>query len=243
MGFFSRIFNVGKSHVNAALDSMEDPAKLIDIQIDNARKSVGEYQKQVAAVMADHRLMAKKLQDAELEKTKWVEAAEKWSVDDVTKAEQCIAKAELLQKECVEYKKLVEQQAKVEEDMKLNLEAVRKKLQEAESARTQIKASAKRAEAKEKTSKILSKHSFDDTAFTALERLKAKADAIEANADAALELNTEKGVNLAKDINLLEGPTGSAESVNDRIKALKNPNANASLDSRIAALTAPKEKE
>ncbi len=243
MGFFSRIFNIGKSHVNAALDSMEDPAKLIDIQIENARKAVGEYQKQVAAVMADHRLMAKKLQETETEKVKWIEAAERWAKEDVAKAEQCIVKAEVLQNEYVEYKKLVEQQAKVEDDMKLNLEAARKKLQEAESARTQIKASAKRAEAKEKTSKILSKNSFDDTAFSALEKLKAKAEATEASADALLELNAAKGASIAKDANLLEGPKGSIGSVDDRIKALKKPADVASLDSRIAALTAPKESE
>ncbi|PCJ52433.1 MAG: hypothetical protein COA79_24085 [Planctomycetota bacterium] len=241
MGFFSRLFNIGRSHVNATLDKMEDPSKLIDIQIQDARKSVAEYQKQVASIMADHRIMVKKLQDAEKEKNQWLKAAERWAKDDQAKALECVNKAEVLENEVQEYKKLVKEQARIEEEMKTNLEAVQQKMKEAESARVQVKAAAKRAEAKERTAKILSNKSFDNSAFSALEKLKTKSIEQEARADAQLELNSVQGIELKNDANLLSGPEDGL-SVEERIKALSGGGDNSnSLEYRIAALSAPKQ--
>ena len=63
MSVLSRFSSIMKSNINALLDSMEDPSKMIDQNLRELRENLAEVKKETAGIMADEKMAARKLQE------------------------------------------------------------------------------------------------------------------------------------------------------------------------------------
>ena len=55
LGIFSRMKDIMSSNINAVLDKMEDPSKMIDQMLRQSREDLAEVKQETAAVMANEK--------------------------------------------------------------------------------------------------------------------------------------------------------------------------------------------
>ena len=77
MGILDRFTSIMSSNVNALLDKMEDPSKMIDQTLRDLRENLAECKKDTAAVMADEAEAKRQLDKAKTDVEKYTKAAMK----------------------------------------------------------------------------------------------------------------------------------------------------------------------
>jgi phage shock protein A len=147
-----------------------------------------------------------------------------------------LAKEALLRKQeyennYVEYKKQWEAQKASVEKLKESLKELQNKIEEAQRKKNLLIARAKRAEAQQKIQKTISSVAGNKSAFEAFDRMAQKVDQLEAEADAAKELEDfSKDTNLEKRFAALEKSDASADlmlmELKEKMKALPDNSSN-----------------
>ncbi|MDR0657009.1 MAG: PspA/IM30 family protein [Treponema sp.] len=226
MGVFSRLKTLISSNVNDIISKAEKPEKMLNQLIIDMNQQLIESKKAVAMAIADEKKLERERDNQQAQSQEWERKAMlavQAGKDDLAK-EALIRKQEY-EKAAQEYQKQWEAQKTSVESLKESLRELQKKIEEAQRKKNLLVARAKRAEAQQKIQDTISNVSGNRSAFDAFDRMAAKVDQMEAQADAAKELeDLSADANLEKRFEELEKSDSSADmmllELKEKMKAL-----------------------
>lgn len=218
MGILSRFKDIMSSNVNALLDKMEDPAKMVDQLLRDLQDDLGKVKAETASVMAAESRAKRELDECSAEVEKMGQYAEK-----AVLAGNDNDAREFLKKKA----NLTEKQASLQQAYDLaaaNAAKLRQmhdklcgQINDLESRRDTIKAKVQVAKTQERINKIGDSMGNADDNLAAFARMESKADEMLDKANAMAELNVPKDTvdDLAKKYD------SSPVAVDDELAALK----------------------
>ena len=221
MGLFQRITDVLRSNINDLISRAEDPEKMLNAAIEEMQRQILEAKSRVAMSIADEKRLNKQY---ESERNK-VEDWEKKAMAAVRAERDDLAREALSRKKehaaaAEQYEAQLDNQRIAVDELKKALTALTSKLEETRRKRTLLLARAKRAEAQKHLASTLSATN-DNSAAERLERLEARVERVEAEAEASWEVAAlaagEVDHDLARQIDALG--TGTMD---DELLALKS---------------------
>jgi phage shock protein A len=226
MGIFSRIKTVVSSNINDLISKSEKPEKMLNQLIIEMNEQLIESKKAVAMAIADEKKLEREKENQFALAREW----ERKAMLAVNAGRDDLAKEALLRKTdydktAAEYQKQWEAQRSSVDQLKESLRELQTKIEEAQRKKNLLIARAKRAEAQQKIQNTISSVSGNRSAFDAFDRMAAKVDQMEAQADAAKELEDfSKDTNLEKRFAELEKSDGAADimllELKQKMKAL-----------------------
>jgi phage shock protein A len=189
MGLFSRLKTLISSNVNDLISKAEKPEKMLNQLIVEMNEQLIESKRAVALAIADEKKLARERNSHEEQAADW----ERKAMLAVQAGKDDLAKEALLRKQesdkaAGEYQKQWEAQKTSVDQLKESLRELQNKIEEAQRKKNLLVARAKRAEAQQKIQSTISSISGNRSAFDAFDRMAAKVDQMEAQADAAKEL-------------------------------------------------------
>jgi len=226
MGIFSRLKTLVSSNVNDMISKAEKPEKMLNQLLIEMNEQLIESKKAVAMAIADE----KKLERETANQTALAQEWERKAMLAVNAGKDDLAKEALLRKQeyekaAAEYHKQWQSQKTSVDSLKESLRELQSKIEEAQRKKNLLIARAKRAEAQQKIQSTISNVSGNRTAFDAFDRMAAKVDQMEAQADAAKELEDfSSNSSLDKKFAELEKSSDSADllllELKEKMKAL-----------------------
>ncbi|MDR3114448.1 MAG: PspA/IM30 family protein [Treponema sp.] len=226
MGIFSRLKTLVSSNVNDLISKAEKPEKMLNQLLIDMSEQLIESKKAVAQAIADEKKLEREAQNQQALSQDW----ERKAMLAVQAGKDDLAKEALLRKQehdtaYAEYKKQWDAQHGSVEKLKESLRELQNKIEEAQRKKNLLVARAKRAEAQQKIQSTMSSISGNRTAFDAFDRMAAKVDQMEAQAEAAVELDDyTANTSLDKRFAELENSTDSADAMllelKEKMKAL-----------------------
>ena len=226
MGIFSRLKTLISSNVNDVISKAEKPEKMLNQLIIDMNEQLIESKKAVAMAIADEKKLEREKDNQFAQSQEW----EKKAMLAVSAGKDDLAKEALLRKQeydraAQEYQKQWEAQKASVDRLKESLRELQNKIEEAQRKKNLLVARAKRAEAQQKIQNTISSVSGNRSAFDAFDRMSAKVDQMEAQADAAKELeDLSANTNLEKRFAELEKSDASADmlllELKEKMKAL-----------------------
>jgi phage shock protein A len=189
MGIFSRLKTILSSNVNDAISKAEQPEKMLNQLIIEMQEQLLESKKAVAMAIADEKKLERELQNQEAQAQEW----EKKAMLAVKSGKDDLAREALLRKQeydnaALTYRKQWQDQKNSVEKLKESLRELQNKIEEAQRKKNLLIARAKRAEAQQKIQNTISSVNGNRSAFDAFDRMAQKVDQMEAQAEAAKEL-------------------------------------------------------
>ena len=220
MGLFQRISDILKSNINDLISKAEDPERLLNTAIEDMKKQVKEAKARVASSIADQsRLVAQR--DKEQKKASdWEEkamVAVRAGRDDL--AMEALARKREHEQATSLFDEQLDTQRMAVDELKRALGELTSKLEETQRRRNLLIARAKRAEAQRHLALTLSA-STENSAAERLERLEAKIERQEAEAEATWEIAAVSGSALDRDLST-EIERLDVPSADDELTALK----------------------
>jgi phage shock protein A len=226
MGIFSRLKTLISANVNDIISKAEKPEKILNQLLTDMNEQLIESKKAVALAIADEKKLEREMRSQEDQAQEW----ERKAMLAVQAGKDDLAKEALLRKQehdnfYLEYKKQWEAQKSSVEGLKVSLRELQGKIEEAQRKKNLLIARAKRADAQKKIQTTISSVSGNRTAFDAFDRMAQKVDQLEAEADAAKELeDLSANASLEKRFAELEKSDTSADSLllelKEKMKAL-----------------------
>ena len=226
MGIFSRLKTLFSSNVNDMISKAEKPEKMLNQLIIEMQEQLLESKRAVALAIADEKKLERETLNQEAQAQEW----EKKAMLAVRAGKDDLAKEALLRKQeyenaAAEYRKQWESQKESVDKLKESLRELQNKIEEAQRKKNLLIARAKRAEAQQKIQNTISSVSGNRSAFDAFDRMAQKVDQLEAQADAAKELeDLSSSASLEKRFKELEKSDASAdlllEDLKQKMKAL-----------------------
>jgi phage shock protein A len=226
MSIFSRLKTLISSNVNDAISKAEKPEKMLNQLIIEMQEQLLESKRAVALAIADEKKLERELANQEAQAQEW----EKKAMLAVRAGKDDLAREALLRKQeydnaVAEYRKQWEAQKLSVEKLKDSLRELQNKIEEAQRKKNHLIARAKRAEAQQKIQSTISNINGNRSAFDAFDRMSQKVDQMEAQADAAQELeDLSSNASLDKKFKELEKSDFSAdillEDLKKKMKAL-----------------------
>jgi phage shock protein A len=191
MGLLERVGTLIRANLNDMIDRAEDPEKMIKQVILDMENQYLQVKTQVAVSIADQHMLEKKLKENEDTGKEWMRKAE-YAVD---KSEDDLARAALdrfqtAQRLAVSYREQVD-------DQKVQVEMLKKALQQLEQKLDEAKAKRDLLIARHRRSIALGKAASAQTAIgdrskqATFDRLKDRVNRTEAVASAEVELLTD----------------------------------------------------
>ena len=220
MSIFSRLKTLISSNVNDAISKAEKPEKMLNQLIIEMQEQLLESKRAVALAIADEKKLERELANQEAQAQEW----EKKAMLAVRAGKDDMAKEALLRKQefdnaSAEYRKQWEAQKLSVEKLKDSLRELQNKIEEAQRKKNLLITRAKRAEAQQKIQTTISTISGNQSAFDAFDRMSQKVDQMEAQADAAQELeDLSSNASLDKRFKELEKSDFSADILLDDLK-------------------------
>ncbi len=210
MGFLNRLVRAIKANLNALISKAENPEKMLNQLITEMNSQLIESKKRVAQAIADEKKLERQVKKNE-------ELAREWEAKAITAVkagEDDLAKEALLRKQeyenfALQYRKELDAQQEAVAKLKESLRGLQLKIDEAQRKKNLLIARAKRAETQKKVHETIG-NMTDTSAFEAFDRMAEKVEELEAEAEAASELNS------------LEKP----DTLEERFKKLEEPKAN-----------------
>lgn len=227
MGFFQRIFRWGKSEVNSAMDSLEDPIKMTDQGIKDLESDLEKSIKALASVKAscitaknDLEKAKQDVDDYQKKAMTFLQAADQGKIsheEGDRLATQCLEKKSQRSRDLPQleanYTRLQGQVSKFEDTIKTLKAQIDKWKNEAKM----LKARAKVSEATANVNKQLAGIDSTDT-VAMLEKMKEKVTEQEALADSYLEIAAASG---SADIDNAYQALGGGVEAQSELLALK----------------------
>lgn len=220
MGLFQRISDLLRSNINDLISKAEDPEKMLNAAIQEMQKQIIEAKSRVAMSIADEKRLSKQHERHQLKAEDWEKkamAAVRAGRDDL--AVEALARKKENLAAAAQFEDQLAGQREAVQALNSALGELTAKLQETKRKRTLLLARAKRAEAQRHIASTLSAVS-ENSASERLERLEARVERAEAEAEATWEIaayaNGSQDRDLATEIDMLEsGP------LSDDLAALK----------------------
>jgi phage shock protein A len=214
MGIFSRLAQLIQSNLNDLISRSEDPEKMLNQVVLDMNNQLVEAKKQVAASIADEKRLAKQFDQEAANAQEW----ERKAMLALRAGNEPLAKEALARKR--DYDELTAtlkdqwtKQKTAVDQLKKALRLLNDKIEEAKRKRNVLIARKKRAEAQRAIQETMS-GLRDQSAFETFDRMAAKVDQMEAEAEAGAELAEEySGDSLAHKFKELEGNHGTDEDL------------------------------
>jgi phage shock protein A len=222
MGIWGRISRVFKSNVNAMVDGMEDPEKIINQTVLDMQEQLVKAKQQVAVAIADEKRLEKQYLSEERKAKEWEDKARmalKAGNEDL--ARKALAEKQKYAENASGYKTEWQKQKAMTDKLRNSLKGLSNKIEEAKRKKNLLIARSKRAKAQKSIQQTMSGMS-DNSAFSAFDRMNEKVEKAEAEADAIEEL--------AEDF------SGENKSLEDEFAALNA--SDSGTDDSLAALKA-----
>lgn len=218
-GIFERMAVIVKANVNELLDKFEDPEKLVDQTIADAKVEYDRVKKDALPVFANETAAKKKVEETKAQAEKWhgiaVSALKAGNEDDAKKA---LAKEETLKASVSAQQAILETAAASAEKLREKLREMEEEIRDMEAKAAEIKAKAVTAKAIG-TAERLSGKGIDRGAFDAFARMEEKAEKQLAEAEALESFNQSSAVNEEKELE--KKYSGGAGNVDDALANLK----------------------
>jgi phage shock protein A len=205
MGIFQRMMTVIKANINALIGRAEDPAKVLEQSLMDARSQLAKTKQDVAAAIADE----KKLQGQVEREKKQGEDWERRAMLAVSEGRDDLAKQALMrQSEHMQNAQQLHEtwlRHKADTDnLKSSLRQMNDRIEELKRKKNVLIARQKRAQAQERIQRTMSTMG-DQSAFETFQRMEEKIDDMERQALAAAELAGElSGDSLQQEFAALE---------------------------------------
>jgi phage shock protein A len=220
MGIFSRIKTLVSANVNDLISKAEKPEKILNQLIIDMNEQLIESKKAVAVALADEKKLERELSNQRAQVQEW----ERKAMLAVQRGDDGLAKEALIRKQeyekaAAEYQKQWSAQKESVDRLKESLRELQDKIGEAQRKKNLLIARAKRAEAQQKIQDTISSVTGNRSAFDAFDRMAAKVDQMEAQADAARELeDLSSDASLDKRFEALEKSDASADLMLQELK-------------------------
>ncbi len=191
MGIFSRLAQLIKSNLNDLISKSEDPEKMLNQIVLDMNNQLVEAKKQVAASIADEKRLAKQHEQEAANAAEWERRAmmalragnEELAKEALSRKKEHDALAQTFNDQWSKQKASVDQ-------LKRALRMLNDKIEEAKRKKNVLVARKKRAEAQKSIQETM--HGLkDQSAFETFDRMSAKIDQLEAEAEAGAELQEE----------------------------------------------------
>lgn len=220
MGIFSRLGTLLKSNINDLISRAEDPEKMLNQVLLEMQQQLVEAKKQVAMAIADEKRLQKQF-EAESDKAKEWERKAMLAVraNDDNLAKEALVRKQEHENIASQYQQQWMAQKAAVDKLKDALRLLNNKIEEAKRKKNLLIARKKRAEAQKTIASTM--HGLTDTsAFETFERMSAKIDQLEAEAEAGAEIAGElAGDELESKFRQLE--TGGAAGADLALAELK----------------------
>ncbi len=226
MSIFDRLFRIGKAEANAAVDKLEDPAKMAEQILRELRANYQQAitgEAEIKALALQHR--ASELQnrnaadDWERKANELLDRVESKQLDEAKGNELAMKAAEAHQNALVQaeqFAKMAEKEEAAVAVMDAKIKQIKEQITETESRAQLISSRAKTAEVTEKINKTLSNVDTDGLMAT-LNRMDQKATAAEFRSAAYAQIE-DSTMSSEQEINKVLG-TSSASNALEAIKA------------------------
>ena len=219
MGLFDRFRRVVRSNINDMISKAENPEKMLNQLIVEMNEQLIESKKSVASAIADE----KRLQRQLLEQRRSADLWEQRAMDAVRAGKDDLAKQALVRKQehaeyADDYQKQYDSQHTSVEQLKDSLRHLQQKIDEASRKKNLLLARAKRAEAQQRIQATIGA-ARNTSAFDAFDRMAAKVEEAEAEAEATDDLAKLEAGNTDLDRQFKELESGSADQLLEDLKS------------------------
>lgn len=214
MGIFARLATLIKSNLNDLISRSEDPEKMLNqVVIDMANQLI-EAKKQVAVSIADEKRLAKQAEQEAANAAEWERRAMlAIKAGDDNLAKEALARKKEHDQLAASYKDQWQKQKQAVDQLKTALRLLNNKIEEAKRKKNVLIARKKRAEAQKAIQETMSGLQ-NASAFETFERMSAKIDQMEAEAEATTELAEEyTGDSLTHKFGQLEATAGADDAL------------------------------
>jgi phage shock protein A len=214
MGIFSRLAQLIRSNLNDLISKSEDPEKMLNQVVLDMSLQLTEAKKQVAASIADEKRLAKQFEQEAANSSEW----ERRAMMALRAGNEELAKEALARKKehdqlAATFKDQWGKQKAAVDQLKKALRLLNDKIEEAKRKKNVLIARKKRAEAQKSIQETMS-GLRDQSAFETFDRMAGKIDQMEAEAEAAGEIQEEfTGDSLASQFSNLEKTAGADEDL------------------------------
>ena len=195
MGFFGRAIDVVRAEMNDLISRVEDPAKLAELSITDAKEAYNKLRKDSVEVIANANSVHKKMEQANAEAMKWHDIAKKaLTAGNEADAKAALERENKAKAQAVEFESTYKV-AKAEADkVQTALQNLRAKIDKAEDQKDIIKAKATTAKIKKQTASV--DFGGANGIMDKLDRMADKADQELAEADAMEAMNAAESADM-----------------------------------------------
>ncbi len=221
MGIFDRFKRVVQSNLNDMISKAENPEKMLNQLIMDMNEQLIESKKAVASAIADEKKLERDMINNQQQASDWEGKARL----ALKAGKEDLAKEALLRQQdygniASQFKQQFDAQHASVEKLKSSLRQLQEKIEEASRKKNLLVARAKRAEAQKRIQQTMGSMS-DTSAFDTFDRMAAKVDQIEAEADAMQEIEdttSSPDQELNKQFKELESSGASADLLLEDLK-------------------------
>ncbi len=220
MGMMSRFADIMKSNINAALDKAEDPSKMIDQTLRDAREDLAKVRKETAGVMAVAKDAERDYNDCLKSINEYTEAAKNaLKAGNEDDARVLLGQKNLYEKNLEDLKQARDVAMANADKMREMHDKLTRDIQALEAKRSSIRAKVATAKAQEHINDVMSGGDKAKASIEKFERMEDKADKMLDAAMAEADLNEGK---IPSD-DLLSKYSGSHSdvAVEDELESLK----------------------
>ena len=217
-----RFKDIMSANVNAALDKMEDPSKMIDQYLRNMESDLGKVKAETASVMAEESRAMRAYQECEADMNKMQTYAEKAVLaGNDADAKEFLSRKQKLSNQLSSLKQMYDLAAENATKMREMHDKLVRDIAGLNSRKDSIKAKIAVAKTQDKINKIGSSMTGVSNNMSAFDKIEAKADKMLDEANAMAELNASSQKNDVNELmNKYDKPADS--SLDDELAALKS---------------------
>ena len=221
MGILSRFGDIVQANVNAVLDKMEDPSKMIDQYLRELNENLAEVKKETAGVMAEETRTRRLMEENQAEAARYEDLAKQ----ALLAGNEGDAKVFLAKKQQLESAGagLVTAYTAAHENavkMRQMHDKLVADIEELNARKATIKAKAAVAKTQSKVNEMTSAGDRAEGARSAFDRMEAKADEMLDRANAVAELS-EQPADPTEDLAKKYAAAGAEAAVDDDLARLK----------------------
>ena len=220
MSILKRFRDIMASNINAALDKLEDPSKMIDQLLRDLNDDLGQVKAETASIMAEEARAKRALDEAVAEINKLQAYAEKAVLaGNDADARLFLNKKTQAAENVASMQKIYDSASGNAAKMRQMHDKLVEQISELNSRRDSIKAKVAVANAQSRINKMTESVNDSAASISAFDRMEQKADRMLDEANAMAELNSDKaGDTLDDAMNRYEN---AAPVVDDELAALK----------------------
>ena len=221
MGILQRFSDIIQANVNAVLDKMEDPAKMIDQYLRELADNLAEVKKETAGVMAEEARTKRLVDENQAEVEKYTDLAKKaLSAGNEGDAKVFIAKKQQLESAGAGLATAYAAARENAQKMRQMHDKLVSDIETLNARRESIKAKVAVAKTQQKVNEVSSASDKAAGAMSAFDRMEDKANRMLDEANAMAQLNTEPG-DEAKALEEKYAAAGTDASVDSELEKMK----------------------